>query len=322
MDNSNPADQSERLSSYRRVSMRRQRFALILFCIFIVSASYTYFAASDCIRQVDVCFGTNSPIPPSEYAPFKYRLLEPALLRVVNPDDTQQGAILGAVVLFGLLTAAILPMLYLWLKRYLTEDKALIGVMVYSLTNIAAMHLWYLTLSTPLEVCFVLLTLLLVESKWWVIAPIVVISSFNRETTLILPALYLAWHWPQRWRGGVILVAIYAAITAGLHLILGSAEHVNGSLAGMLAFNISNAADAGFCFLILSPLYWLIWKGYRAAPEQIKRLSWLGIAYLGAAWVGGNAGESMRYILVPLPVFLILALASPASRLTPAAPTA
>lgn len=152
-------------------------------------------------------------------------------------------------------------------------------------------------------------------------ALLTVLATLNRESGLILAFIYLTYHGRSHLRSGLALVAIWAGITTGLHIILGPSLHVNGSLLGMLAFNISNAADAGMCFLILFPIYYLTFKGYKGADVRFKRLAWVGVAYMVASWVGGNWGESQRYLLVCLPLILPIILSQERNLTRPALTT-
>ena len=292
----------------------RQRSLLLLFAVFIVSASFSYFAASDCLRSRAVCFGTNNPTPDSQLAPFRYRVLEPFLVKLFTPAPTQESVVVTVIVLYSVITALSLPMLFIWLRRFVNEDRALVGVMVYALVNCAAFHMWFISLGTPLEVLFVLLTLLLIDGGWLWIAPVVALASLNRESSLLLVGIYAAWNWstPSKRAGIVGLCGIWGLITLGLHVILGAAPHTLG-LVGTALYNWENIIDGLATNAVLLPLYILIVQGYRHAPPKLKRLALVGGVYVGALVVGSTYGEIMRLILPILPLFIPLALNSKVS---------
>lgn len=298
----------------------RQRPLLLVFVTLMITACFTYYAVSDCLRDRAVCFGVGGN--DAQMAPYKYRLLEPAIVRLANPSGSQDGAAVAVIVIYGVLTAVTLPLLYSWLSRWMNEDRAMLGVMVYGLVQVGAFHLWYLTLGTTIEVFCVVAVLALIDCKWWWIAPVLVVASLNRETAVLLVGIYAAWNLDvmgvpsNRVKGSIILFAIWAVITTALHLILGPSQHVNGNLLGMLAYNLGNLPDAFFANLILSPLYYLAWRGYRNADPQLRRMMWVVLVYLVAVAGGGNVGEIQRYILPVAPILLAVILGLPGGELS------
>lgn len=280
----------------------RQRIPLILFTLFIVAACFTYYAASDCIHFADVCFQTNSPVDALQMAPYKYRVIDQPLLHLFG--NSEQNVILTAVVIQAALNGLIIPLLYYWLRRWLTTEHALIGLMIYALTNISAYHLWFLNINILIELACIMLTLALIERHWLWIVPIAVLSAANRETGLVIAGIYAAYHGRKNIKVSIALVAIWAVIQAAIHLAVGSYPHVLGSVAGGLAYNLNNLPQALFVNTILMPLAIATTANYRFVPLQLKRLFWVASIYLLAIIVGGSWSEILRLCLPFLPLIL------------------
>lgn len=289
----------------------KQRYLLLFFLFLVTTACYTYYAATDCIHTPEYCFAiTAKVIADNQKAPGRYRLLEDALKSAIAPDGNQEATILGVCILQGVILAFTLPCLFLWLKRWSNDDRAMIGVMVYALVLVAAFHLWFLALAVPIEVLCILLLLLWIDRPIWWLVPLVVITSLTRETAVVLVGIYVAWYWRElrtdrsNLVNAVILFAVYAGITGAIHIVKGSADHMLGFM-GTLEYNVSGFVRGGlFINVILSPIYYLIWRGYRIAPPPLRRLAIVGTVYT-VAIIGGAAWTEMGRLMLPV---LILTL--------------
>lgn len=289
----------------------RQRYLLLTFVFLVTTAAYTYYAASACITTPEYCFAiTPRVIADNQKAPQRYRLLEDAFKSWVAPDGDMVKTILAVCVLQGVILAFALPLLYIWLKRWMNDDRAMISVMIYALVLVAAFHLWFLALAVPIEVLCMLLLLHWIDRPIWWLVPLVVVTSLTRETAVVLAGIYAAWYWPQlrtdrsKLVNALVLFGVYAGITGAIHLIKGPADHMLG-WDGTLAYNISDFIRGGFfANLILSPVYYLIWRGYRIAPSPLRRLALVGIIYT-VAIIGGAAWTEGQRLMLPV---LILTL--------------
>jgi hypothetical protein len=106
----------------------------------------------------------------------------------------------------------------------------------------------------------------------------------------------------------LVLGALWAGITAMLHITLGTAPHVLG-LTGTLQANMDNLPQALIVNGILLPLWIMAAMGYRKSPMMLKGLGWVAAAYLVAAFVGGLWGEMARLSLPTIPLILPLLVA-------------
>ena len=283
---------------------------MLAFLIAVTSASFTYYAASDCLRNLATCFDSSG----SQLAPFRYRLFEPFLTDLLNPSGTQFGAITAACILFTLLTMLTLPLLDAWLRRWTNEDRAILGACLYSLIQIAAMHAYFISLSINIEAVCVVIALSLVDKSRWPFIPLVIIASLNRESGIVVAAIYAAWWGRAGLKQAAALLAIYLGITATLHIVLGGAEHTMGII-GTLQYNLTNALDGILANLILLPLYWLTASSFRRSDARLQRLAVVAGGYLLAVVVAGSWGESMRLLLPTLILCLPLIISDKQSTL-------
>lgn len=129
-----------------------------------------------------------------------------------------------------------------------------------------------------------------------------IIASLNRETALIVPALVWAFYGFTAWRKLVVLTLVYAAVTIGLHIVLGSAPHMLG-LEGTLIYNLQTIGDGLVINLVLLPLWAVFAMRFRYAPPILKRFAIVGVLYLAAIIVGGAWNEILR---LGLPVIVLL----------------
>lgn len=131
------------------------------------------------------------------------------------------------------------------------------------------------------------------------------LASLNRETSLLLPILYFAYHGRSKWRESAVLLAIWVIITTLLHVVIGSYPHQLGLL-GTWEYNLGNVSEAVVANLLLLPLAWLAVASYKESPPILKRFFWVGAIYILAIIVGGSWMESQRLVLPILPIYICM----------------
>lgn len=286
--------------------MRRQRKLLLTFITIALCLSFLYFVPVTCSQHPLACLGDPTAPP---VAPYVYRILQPTLETFVAPtvDPFSASMLLVDELLQVVVVVLTIPALYSWLKRWLEPDRAVIGVFIFSVINMVALHLWFRALSISLEVLVVVWGLALIERRWWYFVPLIVLASFNRETGVILAGIYAAYHGYKGLRPFLALLIIWGGITAGLHLIIGPYPHVLG-LEGTLQWNLANLSDALLSNLLLVPLALAVAFGYRSAPAPLRRLCWVACLYILAIIVGASWNEAERLVLPLLPLVIPIAI--------------
>ncbi len=290
--------------------MRRQRFLILLFIAIALMVGYFQIAVPICLQERAGCLGYPvTPIPPPT-APGLYRILWPTLESWIAPTVGQNdpNILLVDTLLEFVCIAITIPCLYSWLKRWFEPDRALVGVGIFAIVNLAAYHLFFRGGGIPIEVALVCVALACLDRSWLLFIPLVAIGALNRETSLVIVGIYAAYHWLPRWRETVVLAVIWIAITAGLHIVLGGAEHQQGGLVGTYLYNVENLQDGIITNVLFIPLVIAVAAGYKTAPAQLKRFVWVSAVYAAAILVGGAINETQRLVLPMLPLVIPLLL--------------
>lgn len=290
--------------------MKTQRFLILFFITIALFVGYFQISIPMCLNDYAGCIGYPvTPTPPTP-APGRYRPLWPAVESWIAPAVAQSDPhilIVDMLLEFLCITITV-PALYSWLKRWGDPDRAILGVGIFAIVNLAAYHLFFRGGGIPVEVALVCLALAFIDHSWLVFIPLVVIGAFNRETSLVIVALYAAYHWRPHWRQAVVLAVIWVVITAGLHIVLGPAEHQVGGLIGTFEYNLSTFADGGLSNLLFIPLFISVMLGYRRAPVVFKRFVWVCAVYALAIVTYGAWQESQRLVLPMLPLLIPMML--------------
>lgn len=124
-------------------------------------------------------------------APFSWRILIPFAINLFVPL-TDITAVLWAVAFLSImLTAAALVALFAWLRVWVSEGRAWIGVGVAALL-VPLMYASYVySANLPLEVILILIGLLTLRRHHdWRYAALIALATLNRETGVYLVALY------------------------------------------------------------------------------------------------------------------------------------
>ncbi len=277
---------------------RLTRFLMLTFAVTLSIGIFVYEVIPQC--AVHSCAGAFADIYISP-SPYRYRLLNfvlPALFVGTTPTEGQ--LMFNSLALHTAVFIAIYSGLYIWLKRWSDENRAMVGVFMFVAFLPLAFHIYAILIASILEVALLLWMLILIDRYKWV-ALIVAVAVFNRETSAFLVLAYIATY-PREWRRWGGLVLIYTVITAGLHLWLGYAPHVLGLL-GTIQYNIQTIANAAFVNALLLPLWILVVVNYRCAPTVLKRLCWVALLYAGSVVVGGSWEES-RLLMILFPFVL------------------
>jgi len=273
---------------------------IVLFCGIAIALGFLYYPLPDCLQHITVCYsdGTQTTL-----APAVYRLLPDALYRVLAPHG-------GALVTFYVATLAQMAMglvspflLYQWLTQWGKPATALIGVMLFTIVWVMALHYWFLSTGCTLEILFILIALNLLKRTGLWFVPLVALAALNRETSLLIPCIYFAYHGHGAWRKFVALVLVWASVTALIHIGIGALPHVLG-LRGTFEWNISQLPNALLANLLLLPLAVMTIMGYKRTTSRFKRLAWVAVVYIAAMTVGGSWDEFQRLILPVLPLLL------------------
>ncbi len=288
-----------------------QRRLLVAFITLALATGYFYLVLPMCTEQTRSCIGGWTI---EATAPARYRVLQPALETLIAPntDPFTTEILWPALLLQMAFIVGTIPVLYVWFTRWANADAAVFGVFIFGAMYLFAYSFYYRVLSTSIEIMLVVWTLVLMRKPRIVLLSIItIVAAFNRETGLLIPAIYAAYYADQ-WRSRafqittVWYVGLWAAVTIGLRLVLGSAPHMLGGLEGTFVYNLDNLPDALISNLLVIPLALAILISFRLAPAPLKRLALVAGIYFVAILVGAAWNETRRLVLPLLPLLIPL----------------
>ena len=311
-----------------RFSERRRGIgALILILSVAIVIAYGYFSRVDKPNYAARQAMHSQIIAGTAPSPYRYRVLVPvaceAAVRALARYMPARTAFLLTYAAYDLLAIfALLALLFWWLRTWFAREPALIGVLFVAGTLPVALQSHYFQPWSLLEAgLFTGALLAIYRGRFALLAGLVALAALNRETAVFIPLVYLLtlqqpdFRWADgkvRWRpwlrvGGLFL--IWAGIFIALHVVLGSAPHVE-SLNEILARNTSGAGliNAGLHIpLFLGGLWVYAILGFRLAPRYVKRAALICAPYLLTIIVWGSWREVR--LLIPLyPVLIALGL--------------
>lgn len=272
----------------------------LAFATLAMGVGYLYAVTQSCVTGGVECF--NQPLPVTGVAPFRYRLLAPALQSLIAPNVPEFTALMVDATIHTLLVAILLPSLFLWLHRWVSYDRAVTGILILAMCFTIAFNFYLPFGTTIIELVLLTVMLACIDRSFLIVVGLVILDSFNRETSLLLVAVYGVWHgWAGKNRT-LTLFAIWAAITVGLHVWLGPAPHIYG-LAGTFEINIGALSRS----LIYNAPFVVLWiltiKQYPKSQPKLKRLTWVALVY-AASVVVGAAWSEVRLLLPILPLVM------------------
>jgi len=286
------------------------KIGVIIFLVLMTCGNFIYSVLPSCNINTEGCYDNDQAIlDHTAGAPYRYRVLAPYAMNLVSTPSNQSAWFSVSLVIHLASFSVIYMGLYAWLRRWGSDASAIGGLFLMALMVAFSFHQYPLSPNSIIELALMCATLVLWK-RFWIIAVMVILASFNRETGVLLVAIYGLLHMADfRKRGFYIqllsLAGLWVVITVGLHITLGAAPHILG-LAGTFQRNIDNLPQALIINLILLPLWILAAMSYRRSPLMLKGFGLLAAAYLVSAFVGGLWGEIGRLSLPAIPLILPL----------------
>lgn len=262
------------------------KIGILAFLIVITISSFLHDVLPQCAVETGQCYDMDAMILANTApAPFRYRVLSPAIMGIIAQPDNHGAWFSASLTVHLICFMVIYVALYMWLRPIIGDGRALAALAIMALLSAFAFHFYYLTPSSIIEVALLCLTLVSWR-RFGVMLVLVVIGSLNRESALLLVAVYAVLSgWNKR--NTAILFAVWGVITAALHLVLGSAPHVMG-LMGTLQVNIDNLAQSLVIAAFIAPLWIMALTNFRRADWLYKQLALVALIYMGAVLVGGR----------------------------------
>lgn len=296
------------------MSQKPQTIGLLALCAAMTFGAYCLIVLPLCVRSSQVCFMQWQPtLDHTADAPYRYRVLAPALEAFIAPHDSRPEILEADVLLHAILFPLLYLGLYRWLGVWVGRERALLGCFVLATVFPVGFLHYYLGLFSGIELVLLVWFLVGLTRRWptGVMVALVVVAALNRETSLLLVGAYAAYRWREPGIVGPFLelALAWALVTIGLHLVLGDAPHVLGFI-GTLHYNMDTILEAMFSNLLFIPLWLLAHYYSRGAQPMLRRLLWCVLLYMLAVLVGA-AWQEVRLLLTVFPLVLPIALTIP-----------
>ncbi len=225
-----------------------------------------------------------SLIDHSAEAPMRYRILVPYIIQTIGsiiPGNPKDNFLFSYFLYYQISIAFTLFVLYEFLRFWYSRKLAFTGLLITAVSLLAAYGDGYFQPWSILEIgLFTLGLMAIYKDKSALLAVIILISSLNRETGILLCLAYLLVHMSPRrplltgryilW--GLGYLAIWAVVFIGLRLWLGIVPQL--SMAEIIQRNLSLSAlvfAAVNLFLFLGALWILVYHGYKTSPDFIRK---------------------------------------------------
>ena len=245
-----------------------------------LSCYYVYFIISPHTAALQDLH--ESIITQTARAPFAYRILTPLAVQwfAAGLNATLHNwhtSLMYTYALYVLLSftfsAAALFALY---RSLFSERYALLGIVVTATSMFAAFH--ELQPWSVLEPgLYALAMLLIIRERYLGFAALLVVASLNRETAVFLVVLFCCARPPRllslrQWRWPAVYFILWVIGYGGIRLFIGPREATE-SVSSHLRYNLHISAllyAALKAFIFLGPLWALVRRGWRMAPDPIR----------------------------------------------------
>ncbi len=240
--------------------------------------------------------------------PNQYRPLAPWLaewLRLLLPDGD---LFLAYMLLRAVVTGITLFVFDRYMRTWFTPAAAAAGALALA-AIIPFTYYRVVQESDPINLLVITAAFLaLARSRDLLLIPLVLLGTLNRETTAMIPAVYLLARWREKPMAemiprAVILSAAWAVVYFGMVRIYGWREPYTET------FMWSRNVASGFPTLQVVLVYGAIWLlavlGARQAPPMLRRTLWLVPPYIALHYVIAMVNEVRLFlplapILIPL----------------------
>ncbi len=242
-------------------------------------------------------------------APNQYRILTPWLANLILPF-IPNGSLLGAYFLIRALCIGLSLFVFdRYMRTWFSPGAAAAGALCLA----AVIPFGYYPMvqeSDPLNlVVFVAAFLALARGRDFWLFPLVLVGTLNRETTAMIPAVYLLARWREKPPVTVavrtaLLAACWAAVYGGLLLHYGRRGYYTEPF--MLRTNLDSWLPTAFVVLMFGVMWVLPWVALKHEPPTLlRRTAWLAPLFVLLQYLVGVVAE-VRLFLPLAPIVIPL----------------
>jgi hypothetical protein len=241
---------------------------------------------------------------PNQYRPLTIWVAEAMRRLVANGDLTS-----AYVFVRALFTALALFCFDRYLRVWFSRPAAVAGALF--LAAIIPFTYWrVLQESDPINLVIFVLAFwaIAVRRDAWLV-PLVLVGTLNRETTAMIPALYLVVRWRRDPTGRVLgmalaLAACWLLVYGGVRI--GYGHRANYAEVVMLARNFTSLRPTVHAVLFYGAAWVLAASAWRDGPDMLRRALWLVPPFIALHYVVARP-EEVRLFLPLAPIVIPLA---------------
>jgi len=242
-------------------------------------------------------------------APNQYRALTPWIVQyLVLPLNLWATIYDAYAVVRALFTGLALLAFDRYLRQWFARGAAAAGALCLA----AVIPFTYYAVfqeSDPLNLLVLVLAFICLgrgRDVW--LFPLVLIGTLNRETTLMIPAMYVLTRWREERTGkvllrGALLTLGWAAVFGGLHALYGARPAYAEAI--MWGKNLRSATPTLYALVLFGVLWALPWAAPKEAPALLRRGRWLVLPFLLLHYVVAEVRE-VRLFLPLTPIVIPL----------------
>ena len=289
---------------------------LIALLLFLVGMYTFYSYMRDVPKCLQFCGDLHRQIlAGSADSPYRYRLFSAWLIDALGHPQTDLEIAYAYALAHLIALPALLFAEYAWLRYWVSDLAACIGALVLALYLPMMLETWGISLYSALEFLALCAALLLLTRSdrstrfATTYAALVVLTTLNRETAIMLPIAYLAVEAPhfrarRYWFYGLLFGLCWLVPYGGMRLVLGAAPDTL-TAAQTWANNTTQGWVKGEALLkniFVLPLWVASFLVIRRAPPMLQRIVLVAVVYVPLMLIFGQWNE----IRLQLPLFALL----------------
>lgn len=121
------------------------------------------------------------------------------LVQLFVTNGSEAALITGALIFHVICFTLLYPGMYGWLKYWTTEDRALIGLLLFVALLPVIFKRYFLSSYSTFELLLIVYFLIALaqQARFGILVGLMLLAALTRETGIVLAFVYLAWNWDK-----------------------------------------------------------------------------------------------------------------------------